>query len=87
MRIEPCEDRVMSDEPENFVLTYLRRMDQKLDRVLAELGDHRIRLTRLEENVAGLHADFAGLSGRIDRVTDRLDRIERRLDLVELPRA
>jgi hypothetical protein len=84
----------MADEPDNLVLAMLRRMDQKLDHVLQEQGDHRLRLARLEEglghlraDVAGLHVDFAGLSLRNDRVVERLDRIERRLDLADAPRA
>lgn len=61
----------------------LRRMDEKLDRVLAELGDIKPRLTSLERQTGELRVDMAGQSGRLDRIETRLDRIERRLDLVD----
>ncbi len=75
----------MTDEPENIVLVYLRRMDAKLDRLLDDVADLKRRMTSVENQVATLHADFAGQSIRIDRIDVRLDRIERRLDLVAAP--
>lgn len=63
-------------EPDNVVLTYLRRIDEKLDRVIDDVHDLKVRLTHVEEGLAGVNR-------RIDRVEARLDRIERRLDLVE----
>jgi hypothetical protein len=81
----------MSDQPENFVLVYLRRLDEKMDRMLDGLQDLGRRVTSLEMQIASLHGDvgllhgdFAGQSLRIDRIEQRLDRIERRLDLVQV---
>jgi tetrahydromethanopterin S-methyltransferase subunit G len=81
----------MTDVPDNIVLVQLRRLDEKLDRVLVDLGDIKHRLTSVEQQVAFLqqqtgllHGDFAGQSARIDRVDQRLERIERRLDLVSV---
>ena len=78
----------MVDEPDNLVLRYLRRFDEKLDRLIDDIGDLKLRMTSLEERVsrvqgelASIHADFAGQSKRIDRIEQRLDRIEKRLDL------
>jgi predicted nuclease with TOPRIM domain len=68
----------MTDEPDNLVLQYLRRLDAKVDRVIDDMRDVKVRLTGVEEGLAGVNR-------RIDRVESRLDRIERRLDLVELP--
>jgi predicted nuclease with TOPRIM domain len=59
----------------------LRRMEEKLDRVIGELQDVKHRATSLECQVALLHEDFAGQSARMDRIEARLDRIERRLEL------
>jgi uncharacterized coiled-coil protein SlyX len=80
----------MSDGPDNLILIYLRRIDEKVDRVIETQQDHGRRLTSLEGQVAGLHAavaglhaDFAGQSARIDRIEARLDRIEKRLNLIE----
>lgn len=66
----------MTDEPENVVLIYLRRLDGKMDRLLEDMRDIKVRMTAAEEAVVGL-------SRRMDRVEGRLDRIEKRLDLVD----
>ena len=68
----------MSGEPDNIVLIYLRRLDEKVDRLLDEMRDVKVRLTSVEENLAGVHR-------RIDRMDLRIDRIERRLDLTDAP--
>jgi archaellum component FlaC len=64
-------------EPENIVLNLLRRMDAKLDRVSDDVRDLKVRVTAVEEGMAGIHR-------RLDRVDERLDRIERRLELVDV---
>ena len=64
-------------EPDNVVVVYLRRIDEKADRVIDDVRDIKFRVTNLEEGQAGIL--------RLVRVDARLDRIERRLDLVELP--
>jgi hypothetical protein len=74
-----CE---VSAEPDNLILVYLRRMDEKLDRLADGVGDIGRRVTSLETKVALLHGDFAAQSERIDRIELRLERIERRLDIV-----
>ncbi len=83
----------MSDQPDNLVLVYLRRIDERLERMEADLQDVKRRLTALEESqarmhqdVAGVRGDYAGLQLRMDRFDDRLARIERRLDLTEVRR-
>jgi hypothetical protein len=77
-----AEEHAMSDAPDNLILVYLRRIDEKLDRVVASVADLGRRMTSLETKVALLHGDFAGQSERIDRMDLRLERIERRLDIV-----
>jgi hypothetical protein len=79
----------MADEPENFVLQYLRRMDTKLDRVVDELVNVKQRLGSLEGQVALMRRDFSQLrevflrlEHRIDEMDGRMLRIERRLNLV-----
>jgi DNA repair ATPase RecN len=66
----------MSDQPDNIMLVYLRRIDEKLDRVIDDVNDLKVRVTNVEEGLAGVHR-------RLDRGDARLDRIERRLDLVD----
>ena len=73
----------MTDEPDDVTLRMLRRLDEKLDRVLAELTDIKPRLTSVERQTGELRVDIAGRSGRLDRIETRPDRMERRLDLVD----
>jgi len=69
----------MADDPDNIVLVYLRRFDEKLDRVSDDVRELKGRMTALEEAVVGIQR-------RMDRLDLRLDRVEKRLDLVDLPR-
>jgi cob(I)alamin adenosyltransferase len=64
----------MAEEPDNLVLAMLRKMDAKLDRVIDDLHDVKVRMTAVEE---GLNV----VQRRIDRLEDRVERVERRLDL------
>ncbi len=68
----------MATEPENLVLVYLRRIDEKVDRIADDIRDLKGRVTALDESVVGVHR-------RMDRFELRLDRIEKRLDLTEVP--
>jgi outer membrane murein-binding lipoprotein Lpp len=73
---------VVSSEPESLILVYLRRMDEKLDKLTSSVADLSRRVTSLGTKVALLHGDFAAHSERVDRTEVRLERIERRLDIV-----
>ena len=66
----------MAEEPDNLVLQLLHRMDAKLDRVIDDVHDLKVRMSSVEEGLAGIHR-------RLDRLDVRVDRIERRLDLVD----
>lgn len=72
----------VSDGPDNLILVYLRRIDEKLDRLADSVADLSRRVTSLETKVALPHSDFAGRSERLDRIELRLERVERRLDIV-----
>ena len=61
-------------EPDNIVLAMLRKMDRKLDRIADDVHDMKVRMTSVEENLAGVQR-------RIDRLEDRVERIESRLDI------
>lgn len=81
----------MADEPDNLMLRLLRQLDAKMDRVLADVHDLKVRTTAVERglaecsaSIAGCSASIAGINGRIDRVDARLDRIEKRLELAEV---
>ena len=68
----------MTDQPDNIVLVYLRRIDEKVDRMVDDIRKIKSRLGTLE-------AGYASLSIRLDRLDDRVQRIERRLDLAPAP--
>jgi chromosome condensin MukBEF ATPase and DNA-binding subunit MukB len=68
----------MSDESNNLVLHYLRRIDEKFDRLIDDISDLRRRLNAVEERVVGI-------TRRLDRRDVRRERVERRLDLIDLP--
>jgi tetrahydromethanopterin S-methyltransferase subunit G len=83
----------MSDDPNKNVLDYLReqffRVHQRFDKLEADMGEVKQRLTAVEIQVGNLSGTEASHYGatmlRLDRVEQRLDRIERRLDLVDAP--
>jgi len=74
----------MVDEPESLVLRYLRRIDERLDRVEDKLGELVLRVSSVERGVADMRVDFAGMQARMDHFDRRLGRIETRLDLAEV---
>ncbi len=49
----------MVDEPDSFILVYLRRLDQRLERIETVLGEHGRRLTRIEEGLARVRRNIA----------------------------
>jgi hypothetical protein len=67
----------MMPEPDNVVVVYLRRIDEKADRVIDDVRDIKFRVTTLTKGKLVSNAE--------DLVEARPDRIERRLDLVDLP--
>jgi len=69
----------MVQEPDNIVLVYLRRLDEKVDRLIDDVGDLKVRMTAVEESIAGVNR-------RLDRLDGRVDRIERRLELADQAR-
>jgi predicted nucleic acid-binding Zn-ribbon protein len=73
----------MPEEPDNLVIRLLQQMHEKqnrleikMDRIIDDVQDLKVRMTNVEENLAGVNR-------RLDRLELRVDRIERRLDLIE----
>ena len=80
----------MVEESESIVLRYLRRLDEKVDRVTGDIGEVKARLysietrmTSLEASIVHVHERVDGLQKQVGNVSDRLDRIERRLELAD----
>lgn len=71
-------------EPDNILLTYMRRFDERQERIADDVKDVKHRLTALEDGMGRLQLAIAGINGRMDRFEVRLDRIERRLDLASV---
>jgi chromosome segregation ATPase len=63
-------------DPDNIVLTHLRRLFEQLDSLRE---DNR----KIKSGLGVLEQQGASLSNRLDRIEMRLDRIERRIDLTE----
>jgi chromosome segregation ATPase len=80
-------------QPAIPVLDYLReqfsRLDSRLDRLTADMGEIKQRLTTLEIQLGGSVATEQSHYGqtmlRLDRLDSRLERIERRFDLTGAP--
>jgi hypothetical protein len=81
---------VMTEVPD-YLREQFDRVNLKLDRLSADVGEVRQRLTTLEIQVGGQAATEQSHYGqtmlRLDRFGERLDRIERRLDLADEPAA
>jgi hypothetical protein len=71
----------MADELPNLVLAWMRRLDEKFDRLAADANDLKAGMTGMRQEMAYLLAEIARKSGRHDRQDLRLDRVERRVDL------
>ena len=67
----------MSEEPENLVLVYLRRIDAKVDRLMEDVQDLKHRVTSLEGQVAGLRAETASIRSDMAAMSARQNRSHR----------
>lgn len=72
----------MSDGPRSALLHLMRHMDEKLDRVIADLAGLKSGVTAIEGNLAVVITGQAKQSAQLDRLDLRLERIEHRLGLV-----
>jgi archaellum component FlaC len=67
----------MAGEPDNVVLVLLRKIDERTERISDDLQDRKVRMTSVEEGLAGVNR-------RLDRLEGRMERIERRLELTDV---
>lgn len=73
----------MTDEPDNSILRYLQRIDEKINSLQSDMREVKERLGILEVPYASLAVQSASLCRRVDAIDNRPSRIERRLDIVE----
>jgi hypothetical protein len=66
--------------PDSLVVRMLRDLTRKVDRVIDDLHDLKVRMTALKSYV---NSNLSVINARVDRIDTRLDRIERRLELSE----
>jgi hypothetical protein len=69
----------MSDGPESLVLRFMRQVEARLDRVIDDLADIKVRVMNVEENLVVLNRRAYQTDLRIERI----ERNERRLDVTE----
>lgn len=73
----------MTTEPDSIVLRFLRRLDEKIDRIAEDTADLKRGQIDLARQVAALRRDQAGDAESVIHVSERLDRFDRRLTRVE----
>ena len=74
----------MTEQTENMILEMLRRIGGGMDRLEADIGDMKLRLSAVETHLGQMQIQNAGINSRLDRMDERISRIERRLELVEV---
>ena len=74
----------MTENVENLVLEYLRRIDRKADTMTDDVRDLKLRVSSVEGHLATVQGHLATLQGDVARIDTRLDRVDMRLDLVEV---
>lgn len=80
----------MAEEPKDFVLAYLRRIDAGMEEVRHGQTEILSRLASVELSIAALRRDHgadaetvARLQAGMDRLREGLGKINRRLDIAE----
>ena len=73
----------MSEQTEHLILEMLRRIRSMTERIEADVGDLKLRMSAVENHIGQMQVQIAGTNSRMDRIEERLGRIERRLELVE----
>jgi archaellum component FlaC len=73
----------MSENVSNLILEQFRRLNERMDKKDVEDLEKAMRLSSIDEHLAGLMMSLAGINNRLDRLEERVGRIERRLDLAD----
>jgi len=79
----------MSGEPDSLMLIYLRRIDERQERLERDFGRRmgaiEVRLAAIETRIIAVEARMTAIEDWSRDTSGRLDRIARRLDLADAP--
>ncbi len=77
----------MSDDPENLILRFVRRIDENVVNLRVDVQALKQRTSDVERqlgrNAASEMEHYASVMGRMDRMDSRVERIERRVDITD----
>lgn len=65
---------------DKLIAIYLRRLDNRLERIEDDITAVRRRLGQIEETGAVMASNYAAVQVRMDRIESRLDRMDRRAE-------
>ena len=71
----------MTDEPDSIVLRYLRKLDEKSDRLEQRLQETNTELRSIKTHMAAFLQSELAQDSSMASILTRLDKIECRLDL------
>jgi hypothetical protein len=74
----------VTDNVESLILEQFRRLNARMDKKDLEDLETKMRLSSIDDHLAGLMMSSAGINSRLDRLEERVGRIERRLDLTDV---
>ena len=73
----------MTEEVGNLVLEQLRLIRASMQRMELDVGDLKLRVSPLGQNMGQVVTALGAVNGRLDLLEERVARIERRLDPVD----
>ena len=77
----------MDEKVESLIIGHLEALGNELRGFKQETGENfmvvKNRLSSIEDQLVGIHADIAALNRRTDRIDERLTRIGRRSELID----
>ena len=71
----------MSEEPDSLVLRYLRKLDEKIDRVEERQQETNAELRSIKTHMSAFMQSELAQDSSIASILARIEKIERRLDL------
>jgi archaellum component FlaC len=69
-------------ERHDLIVAYMRKFDEKLDRIGDDVHNIKGRMTNVEIVLGTLATAHGQMQQSFDRLSDRVERIERRLELL-----